>query len=184
MNDLIVLRNVALAYLTLGAVVCLVHPKIIRGHIATLKDLDLGVAGVLLKPIIALLVFLLACAVWPIAWFNVGKSEKRAEEALDAQLERLRPFHMLEAVMNLPATYAGGDGSSFEKAVIICGSTVLSGPRAEYTYIEQRYPGYQRGRQSLKEHNGRSYDVLDFTMADGVSNTIYFDITSHLQCPK
>lgn len=184
MNDapgLVILRDVAFGYLAVGAVVCLLHPKIIRGDIAALKDLELGVAGWLFKPIMALLGFLFACLVWPLAWFNVGKAEKRRQARIAAQLARIRSIEMLYTAMNAPVTYTGGDGSSFEQAVILVGATLVSGPRAAYDFIEQRYPGFKHGRQLLKEQNGRSYDVLEFTTADGEIRTMYFDISAHFR---
>ncbi len=181
MSSLIILRNVAIGYLTIGVIVCLVHPKIIRSDIADLKNLELGMAGGLLKPIMALLEFLLACLVWPLAWSNVGKTEKKRQAKIAAQLEHIRALQVLHAEMNAPVTYAGGDGSSFDQAVIILGATLLSGPRAAYSFIERRYPGCQHGRQSLRERNGRSYDVLEFTTAGSQHKTMFFDITAHFQ---
>ena len=86
--------------------------------------------------------------------------------------------------MNAPVRYTGGDGSSFDHAVIILGANVVSGPRAEHDYIERRYPGYQFYRQSLKEHNGRNYDVLEFTTAAGEKKLMHFDISAHLSKPQ
>ena len=74
-------------------------------------------------------------------------------------------------------TFAGGDGSSLEKAIIVKGATEQTGVDAEYAYLAQHYPGYKLGRQSLQHVKGRSYDVLDFTTADGKKMTIFFDIT-------
>ncbi len=166
-----------LLYLTLGAIVCFAHPLLLREVFAELKTLDLGATGVFLKPLLASLVSLLYCALWPIAWFNVGKSEKKAQATLDAQLERLRAFHQLTSAMNASVTYAGGDGTSIEQAVILQGTTLLSGPRAERDFIAQHYPGYELRRQLLKEEDGRSYDVLEFTTAEAENKTIYFDIS-------
>jgi hypothetical protein len=180
MTDFVTTRNLIVAYFTVGAVVCLVHPLLIREEFAELRRLDLGAAGLICKPIMTLLVFLLFCALWPIAWFNAGKSEKKAKQKLDAQLERLRPFAKLYTAMNAPARYNGGDGLSFDHAVVIVGATLISGPRAEHNFIQQHYPGYQFHRQSLQERNGRSYDVLEFTTADGETKTMYFDISAHL----
>ena len=171
--------NLIIAYFAAGTVVCLIHPKLLRPQLAELWALDLGAAGFLLKPFMALAVFLLYCTFWPIGWLNAGKSEKKAKETLDAQLDRLRPFMTLHAAMNSPANYAGGDGSSFEQAVIIVGATFISGPGAAYNYIEKRYPGSQQSKQSLKEQDGKKYDVLEFTTADGEHKTMYFDISAH-----
>jgi hypothetical protein len=178
--DITLIRNIAIAYFGIGVVVCLLHPKIIRDHIVTLKDLDLGNASVFRKPAMAFLAFGLACIFWPIAWWNVGKSEKKARQATDVQLERLRPFAQIYSAMNAPVRYAGGDGSSIEQAVILVGATVLSGPRAERDFIERRYPFYEFRKQSLKEQNGRNYDVLEFTTAEGETKRLYFDISAHL----
>jgi hypothetical protein len=74
-------------------------------------------------------------------------------------------------------SYAGGDGSSIEQAVIIKGATESTGVHAEYVWIAQRYPGYRRGLQSLRESGGKQYDVLEFTTASGEKKCVYFDIT-------
>ena len=76
-----------------------------------------------------------------------------------------------------PVSYAGGDGSSIEKAVVIKGATEETGVDAEYAYLRQHYPGYHLKKQSLQGGGKRSYDVLDFTTADGKAKLIYFDIT-------
>lgn len=75
-------------------------------------------------------------------------------------------------------SYSGGDGSSFDKAIIIKGATEETGVHAEYDYIQKHYPGYKRGAQSLQNLKGRAFDVLYFTTADGKKKTIYFDITA------
>src|SRR2546423_10580703 len=72
-------------------------------------------------------------------------------------------------------SYHGGDGSSFEKAVIIKGATEQTGVHAEYEYLAKHYPGYKRGKQSLQEHKGKMFDVLELNTADGQSKTMNFD---------
>jgi len=174
MSYVALIRKAAILYFGIGAVVCLVHPKIIRDHIATLKDLDVGIAGFVVKPVIALLVFFLACIFWPIAWLNAARREKKERQTL----ERLRAFYQLSSAMRAPVRYAGGDGSSFERAVILQGATLLSGPRAEHDFLARDYPDYQFLRQLLEERNGHKYDVLEFTTAEGENKTIYFDISA------
>jgi hypothetical protein len=178
MSYIAMIRNVAILYFGIGVVVCLVHPKIIRDHIATLKDLEVGIAGVLLKPAMALLAFLFACIFWPMGWLNTAKREKKEQQAL----ERLRAFHQLTSAMKAPVTYAGGNGTSIEQAVILQGATLLSGPRAEHDFLGQHYPGYELRRQLLKEEDGRSYDVLEFTTAEAENKAIYFDISDSFRC--
>lgn len=75
--------------------------------------------------------------------------------------------------------YAGGDGSSMANAVII--QTELrggAGVRSEYVWLSQRYPGYKRKLQALMHKDGKSYDRLDITTADGRELSVYFDITA------
>ena len=74
-------------------------------------------------------------------------------------------------------TYSGGDGSSFEKSVVIHGATEQTGVDAEYAYLAKHYPGYRRGKQTLGSHENRQFDILEFTKADGKKLTIFFDIT-------
>jgi hypothetical protein len=75
-------------------------------------------------------------------------------------------------------SFAGGDGSSMEKAIIIKGATDETGVHAEYEYLKQHFPRYQLGGQSLMNSKGHAYDVLEFTTADGKKKTLYFDITA------
>ena len=81
------------------------------------------------------------------------------------------------ALAGVPVSYGGGDGSSFAKAIVIVGANEDTGPRAEYSYLGRRYPGYRWGEQSLIRQKKRVYDKLDFTTASGEKKTIYFDIT-------
>jgi hypothetical protein len=180
--DLASVRNVIFGYLAIGAAVCFVHPLLrrqLRQSFEDLTDLDLRLASILLKPLLGLLVLLLYCVLWPIACLRAGKSEEKTREATDAQLKRLRPFAQIYSAMNAPVRYAGGDGSSFEQAVILVGATLLSGPRAEHDFVRRNYTGYEFRQQSLKEQNGRTYDALEFMTVDGEIKTIYFDISGY-----
>lgn len=76
-----------------------------------------------------------------------------------------------------PISYAGGDGSSFAKAVVIKGGNEETGVHAEYAYLDRHYPGYQKGSQGVFNKKKRVYDQLEFTTARGDKKTIYFDIT-------
>jgi len=73
-------------------------------------------------------------------------------------------------------TLAGGDGSSFEKAILVQGATEATGVPAEYAYLRKHYPGYVLAKQSLLNHKDRIYDALDFTW-EGKAYRVYFDIT-------
>ena len=76
-----------------------------------------------------------------------------------------------------PISYAGGDGSTEEKAVVIKGGNEETGVAAEYAYLEKHHPGYQRGAQAAFSKGKRQYDRLSFTTAKGEQRTIFFDIT-------
>jgi hypothetical protein len=165
------------AYFLIGTLVCFTHPLLLRKALTDLKGSQFQSRNILIKPILGFVTCLLYITLWPIGWFNAGKSEKKANAALDAQYERLRPFLGAHAAMNAKVTYAGGDGSSFAQAIIVLDANLLSGPRAEYDFIERHYPGSKVGRQSLKEENQHKYDVLDFVTVAGERKTLYFDIS-------
>ena len=74
-------------------------------------------------------------------------------------------------------SFAGGDGSSVEQAVIVNGATEQTGVDAEYAWIAQRYPGYRKDSQTLRGADGKHYDVLEFTTSSGEKKRVYFDIT-------
>ena len=173
--------GILIAYFLAGTAVCLLHPKLLRPQIVAFWALKLGPGGCLIKLLMALITFAMYCTLWPLAWVNCGKSERKNRERVAAELERLRPFMGLWTAMHTPVEYAGGDGSSFDTAIIIHGATLINGPMSAYTYIESRYPGAQRTGQSLLQHKGKDYDRIDFTTAGGMPKVLYFDITEHLQ---
>ena len=114
------------AYLFVGAVVCLIHPLLLRKALTDLKAAKFHSRSIFVKPMVGFVTCFLYITLWPIGWFNAGKSDKKAKAALDAQLERLRPFFGVYAAMNARVTYAGGDGSSFEEAIAIHDANLLS----------------------------------------------------------
>ena len=74
---------------------------------------------------------------------------------------------------------AGSDGSSMANAVVV--QTELkggAGVRSEYAWLAQRYPGYKRKLQALMHKDGKAYDRLDITTADGRELSVYFDLTA------
>jgi len=84
-----------------------------------------------------------------------------------------------EAHKTEPFTFAGGDGSSVEKAIIISGaSDETSGIRAEHVWFSKQYPGWKLSLQSSPSTNGHVYDKMDIVASDGASHSIYFDISS------
>jgi hypothetical protein len=74
--------------------------------------------------------------------------------------------------------FAGGDGSSTEKAVIIKAPDEKAGIRAEYAWIESKHPKWMLKRQSLLNVGGKFYDRMDIQSPQGESAILYFDISA------
>ena len=77
--------------------------------------------------------------------------------------------------------YSGGDGSSFEKAVVINATNTSKGIRAEYEYLDKKFgrrgSGYTLVSQTLSSHKGKPYDILTINVK-GKEMKFYFDISS------
>ena len=79
--------------------------------------------------------------------------------------------------------YEGGDGSSFENAIVIKNATTTrEGIAAEYAHIEkkhgQRIEDWKLIMQSSNVQNGRRYDVITIRIiSDNTTIAYYFDIT-------
>jgi hypothetical protein len=49
---------------------------------------------------------------------------------------------------------------------------------AEYAWIRLHLPGSHPAGQSLREHDGKPYDVIHLKLANGESRDVFFDISS------
>jgi hypothetical protein len=78
-------------------------------------------------------------------------------------------------------SFAGDDGSSIEKAVIIKAPNNFVGIRAEYHWIRKNHPDWQLEQQSVVNAAGRVYDKMDFHTLGGQPVTLYFDITDFFE---
>ena len=74
-------------------------------------------------------------------------------------------------------SFAGGDGSSIENAVIIKAPNELAGVRGEYDWIRKNHPDWQLKEQSVLNAGGKVYDKMNFRTPDGRRAFLYFDIT-------
>jgi hypothetical protein len=72
-------------------------------------------------------------------------------------------------------SFAGGDGSSIENAVIIKAPNELAGVRGEYDWIRKNHPDWQLKRQSVLNTGGKVYDKMDFQTPQDQPVTLYFD---------
>jgi len=77
-------------------------------------------------------------------------------------------------------SYSGGDGSSPEQAIIITiqGLTHIDAAvSAEMEWSREKYPGRDWDDRSKVTKGGKRYDLMRFTLANGESKTVYFDVT-------
>jgi hypothetical protein len=111
---------------------------------------------------------LIAVALWPIIWITNIRAAA-AVENLPPNKEQLSLF-------------GGGNGDSFETAVVIDAKNPLVGVEAEYAYIAnqcgERHKDWKLESQGLQEHGGKPYDVLTIALSGGATKTFYFDITN------
>ena len=111
-----------------------------------------------------LLLFLLALV-------SVGSDAHRIAAAEEARL----------STADQEITYSGGDGSSLAQAVVIENAKGEGdGVAAEYAWLRDKFPGFKMEGQSIVTggKDGKVYDSLNGTKADGTKATFYFDITA------
>jgi len=72
---------------------------------------------------------------------------------------------------------SGGDGSSFESAIIISDCEHMEGIEQEYIEVRKKFGNYSLIRQNLMEFNQRTIDKLELRLEDGQLIEVYFDIT-------
>ena len=72
---------------------------------------------------------------------------------------------------------SGGDGSSFENAIIISDCDHMEGIKQEYIEVRKRFGNYGLIRQNLMEYNNRKIDKLELRLEGGRQIDVYFDIT-------
>jgi tetratricopeptide (TPR) repeat protein len=95
-----------------------------------------------------------------------------AKKIIAGELEPAERVTGYEAWLKSMKSGSGGDGSSFETAII-----VNSIPE-EYQYLRENYPGHKFIMQSLVSHDGVPYDILQIKTSEGETLEIYFNISS------
>ena len=63
------------------------------------------------------------------------------------------------------------DGLSFETSLFV------DSVEEEYEWLNSSYPGFTLIEQGVQIHNRKPFDVLRIQLADGATQTIYFDIS-------
>jgi len=82
-------------------------------------------------------------------------------------------------------TIRGGDGSSFEKAIVVHAASLPQATLAGFEYIALRYNWFQITNGSLVRHNGKSYKVLTYedhrAMGDPKQKRVfYLDVSEYV----
>ncbi|MBK8982599.1 MAG: hypothetical protein IPM38_09845 [Ignavibacteria bacterium] len=95
-------------------------------------------------------------------------------------VDRLFKKDPLDSFLN--ELFAGGDGTSFENAVIIKAKTSSEGISNEYMFISMLYGNPDKDwellKQSLADHQNKSYDVMKIKLKNGEVKEVFFDITN------
>ncbi len=77
-----------------------------------------------------------------------------------------------------PIAYQGGDGSSYEQAILIREAHCReAGILAQRLWLERTYPGYRAAKESTQTLANRQYAVFEIATAEGQTRTVYFDTT-------
>lgn len=70
------------------------------------------------------------------------------------------------------------DGLTLKTAIIIEADDEFSGILKENEWLQEHYPGYEKGGQATTFDGDIIYDIISITTADGIELKIYFDITA------
>jgi hypothetical protein len=167
MNWLGTVIHLVLLYLFLGVVVTALRsmPRSVINQCLRYESQRLNKT---LAVLICCIISLIAVALWPIIWITNIRTAA-AVENLPPNKEQLSLF-------------GGGNGDSFETAVVVNAHNSLVGIEAEYAYIANQcgepHKDWKLESQGLREHGGKPYDVLTIALSGGATRTFYFDITN------
>jgi len=82
-------------------------------------------------------------------------------------------------------TIGGGDGSSFDKAIIVHAASLPQAMLAGFEYIVLRYKWFQISSGSLVRYKGKAFKVLTFEDVKAMSDpkpkrVFYLDVTEYV----
>jgi hypothetical protein len=167
MNWLGTVIHLVLLYLCLGVIATALRPTP-RSLIRQCLRQESQRFNKILAVLICCIISLIAVALWPIIWITNIRAAA-AVENLPPNKEQLSLF-------------GGGNGDSFETAVVVNAHNSLVGIEAEYAYIANQcgepHKDWKLESQGLREHGGKPYDVLTIALSGGATRTFYFDITN------
>jgi hypothetical protein len=76
-------------------------------------------------------------------------------------------------------SYSGGDGASFDTAIIINGAKrEIEGVSSEYRWLRKKLPGAKTLRQAVVNQSNQVYDLFEVRLSDNTTRSVYFDITA------
>jgi len=75
-------------------------------------------------------------------------------------------------------TFSGGNGSSYDQAIVIHATDQISGFPSEFAYIKGHFSDYPYVVKEQRESRGnKKYDVVTLRAYDWRKRVVYFDIT-------
>ena len=111
-----------------------------------------------------LAVVLLLVAAMTVTMVQAGETLDPAQPALPKSLRHI--------------SFAGGDGSSCEQAVVIKkAANQFEGVSAEKAWIAWKYPGAKSKGQAVSGGKNKTFESFELQTAAGESKTVCFDIT-------
>jgi hypothetical protein len=165
MNWLGSIIHVVLLYLFLGFIITAFRPTP-RSIITKCFQRESQRFNKSLALLICCIISLIAVALWPIIWITNIRAA--------AAVENLPPNK------KQPGLFGGGNGDSFETAIVVNAGNLLVGIQAEYSYVAEQcgepHKDWKLQSQGLREHAGKPYDVLTIALSGGATRTFYFDI--------
>ena len=76
--------------------------------------------------------------------------------------------------------YAGGNGSTKEKAVIIKGAnSELEGVDAAFNYVERKFGYFELESTTLIDEGDKKFDQMNIISFSGRKEKVWFDVTGY-----
>lgn len=121
-----------------------------------------------------------------------AESEPRIAAISNAPAKKDQPLEMVSSVIGYltaqvevqreilgrtPPTFAGGDGSTLEKAIVIHAPDAKAGMKAENEWLEDKYPGHHLLCILPLKRGVRIHHQVEVVAVDGTTNRVFFEAT-------